>query len=272
MEYKISDTLSPLPKIAGHMQYDQGWSNISSPKGNVCFFILDGCFSFKLDGRTVTAKKNDLVFFKKHTEYVVTAESDVDYLYLHFKADMKEAGEGDMGDGNLIIPERISYIDHPEKRERTVRLISMCNKMIRERPIYKDARLKNVFGELLITAAILHAEEKKDSVPPSIKRIEKYVRENVLLPLTLSSLSDKFFLSKQYIMRSFKKHYGTNVTGYINDVKLEYSLGLLSESDMTVDEISNMLSYSQSSYFCRLFKRRFGITPTEYRKDVFDLY
>lgn len=267
MEYKISFERPIHLKLIGQQSYKKGWKRDSAPKGNVCFLMLDGAFSFTVGEKTVTAEKNDLVFFKSNTKYKVFAERDCKYFYAHFSADAEPANEESTDEKHSIcFPEKISLSEFPEKRERLIWLLSLCERISCEKPIYTDLRLDNIFCEFLILSASLHAEKRKKSIPLSIKKIEKFIKENTSSPITLTDISEKFMLSKQYIMRSFKRYYGISVTHMINSEKLNRALILLKDTDMTIEEISDSLSFSSSGYFCRVFKRYFSLTPTEYRR------
>jgi len=271
MEYIIPLKDTPSLKLIGVQSYKRGWKRSSMPKGNVCFLMLEGTFSFTVGNEVITARKNDIVLFKSRTEYCVCAESDCKYFYAHFASELSETEDGTCEEEySLLFPQRISLDDFPEKRERLIWLLSLCQRVSIERPIYAAARLDNIFSEFLIIAASLHAEKRRSSIPPSIKRIEKYIKENADSTISLNDISNRFTLSKQYIMRSFKKYYGMSVTHMINSEKLSRALILLRDSDMTVDEIANQLSFTSSSYFCRLFKQFFALTPTEYRKQIID--
>lgn len=271
MEYTISMLPAPYPRLVGIQQYRRGWSRASCPKGNVCFLMLEGRFAFSVGDKLTIAEKNDLVFFKKETEYKVSSESDCKYFYIHFSGDMELLEEDSvLSENAVLIPEKTSLEERSEKRDRMVWLFGLCERIYREAPVYKKLRLENVFGEILLTAASVYAEKKSEQIPPSIKRIAKYISENTNLPLSLSEISDKYSLSKQYIMRSFKKYFGMSVTHYINRAKLERALILLRDTDMSVNEISDSLAYSQSSYFCRIFKDFFELTPSEYRHQIIE--
>lgn len=271
MEYRIPFDPIPHMYLIGKQSYRSGWKRNSAPKRNVCFFMLEGTFSFAFDGKVIMAEKNDLVFFPHGSKYTVCAESDCMYFYAHFFADTELDDTSELDNSNsVLLPKKISLSEFPEKREKLIWLLNLCLRISNENPIYAPIRLDNVFSEFLIVASSLHAESRRKNIPPSIRHIEIYIKENVNKPISLSDISDRFLLSKQYIMRSFKKYYGTSVTHMINTEKLNRSLLLLRDSDMTVDEIANSLSFSQSAYFCRLFKKHFSITPTEYRKQIID--
>lgn len=60
--------------------------------------------------------------------------------------------------------------------------------------------------------------------------------------------------------------FGTTVLGYVQSLRLEQAKQLLIETNLTIIEIASQVGYESLSHFGYLFKRQFGITPREYRK------
>ena len=87
-------------------------------------------------------------------------------------------------------------------------------------------------------------------------------------PLTLAGLSEEFGLSRQYVMRLFQRHLRTTVTQYLTRLRLEHSTELLQYSTLQVNEIAEAVGFSSAYYYCRLFHKEFGRTPTQYRKEA----
>lgn len=66
----------------------------------------------------------------------------------------------------------------------------------------------------------------------------------------------------------FKEYAGTNFSGYINNLRLEYAAKILKENPhLTIDSVAEQCGISSTTSFYRLFVKRFGMTPTEYRSD-----
>ena len=63
----------------------------------------------------------------------------------------------------------------------------------------------------------------------------------------------------------FKEYVGTTIVDYINEKKMVYAKRLLQTTTLTILQISEMIGYSSLSSFNHLFKKSFGITPSEYR-------
>ena len=72
--------------------------------------------------------------------------------------------------------------------------------------------------------------------------------------------------SRSYLTNKFKKELGFDVSSFIMRCRLEEAKSLLTYSDKTLSEISTYLCFSSQSYFQNIFKKKYGITPLNYRK------
>lgn len=75
-------------------------------------------------------------------------------------------------------------------------------------------------------------------------------------------------LSPSHFSRLFKSVTGASYTQYLTLVRLQHAQLLLSSTSMSVSEISAKIGISNANYLCTLFKKAFGITPTDYRKEM----
>lgn len=83
--------------------------------------------------------------------------------------------------------------------------------------------------------------------------------------ITLSELAQKYFISVYYLSHIFKEATGYSVHQYRLLIKLSYAKQLLIQSDYDILKISRLCGFSDFSNFCRYFKSRVGLTPSEYR-------
>lgn len=81
---------------------------------------------------------------------------------------------------------------------------------------------------------------------------------------TLARLCD---ISKSYLCKLFKQKYGKGISQYITELRLHKACVLLEKTDHTVVSIANDTGYVDCGYFNKLFKKHFGVTPLEYRKN-----
>lgn len=107
--------------------------------------------------------------------------------------------------------------------------------------------------------------DKVSDITDSIKSALEYIDQNHSREITLESLAGITGFNKDYFSRLFKKHTGTNVTEYINFVRICKATELM-DSTYTLSEIASNVGFSSLSYFNRIFKKYKHFTPSEYRK------
>ena len=102
-----------------------------------------------------------------------------------------------------------------------------------------------------------------------IKRINEYISENIMeCNLNAAMLAEHMIMSITTLNRKINGITGTNTTNYIRQRKLARAKYLLKKSTMSMGEIQIVCGFETPSYFSRAFKGEFGITPTEYRKNL----
>ena len=99
-------------------------------------------------------------------------------------------------------------------------------------------------------------------VSEAVKFIDANLQEN----LSIERLCSKFYVSKNHLYEAFRNTLGNTVTGYINERRIHMAKRLLKQSNDTVCKIGEKVGIDNYTYFCKLFKKLSGVTPTEYRR------
>jgi len=99
-------------------------------------------------------------------------------------------------------------------------------------------------------------------VVSAIDFIANHLHSRVLL----EDAAEQLKLSPAYLSRLFKKETGIPFSEYVNKMKTEEASALLLYTERTDTEISNLLAFSSQSYFIKIFRKHFGMTPKEYKK------
>ena len=86
--------------------------------------------------------------------------------------------------------------------------------------------------------------------------------------LSLKSIAAQLNVTPGYLSALFKKECGCTLTEYVNDRRLDYALHLLTNSNRQIQTVAFESGIQDVNYFIRLFKRRTGMTPTQYRKQL----
>jgi AraC family cel operon transcriptional repressor len=93
---------------------------------------------------------------------------------------------------------------------------------------------------------------------------EMYKKENFILGTErMVELSGK---SHHHLCREFKKYFQLTPTDYINNLRLNYASNMLACSLQSVTDIAMDLNFHNLSYFHQLFKKKFGVSPANFRK------
>lgn len=103
--------------------------------------------------------------------------------------------------------------------------------------------------------------------PQKIVPIVSYIKKNYVTA-TLKSTAEHFGYSEKYLSRMIKKYTGKTFNDILTNCKLEYARELLSNSAIPIDQISTQIGYSDTSYFYKVFKKRYMQTPAQWRKSL----
>lgn len=101
-----------------------------------------------------------------------------------------------------------------------------------------------------------------------LKKVLQYISENYDTPITIQSLAHVSNFSEYHFMKFFKKHIGITAIEYINNIRLTESCKLLLTTDKSIMDISFEVGFNSVSYFNKLFKNTYNITPKEFRKNT----
>lgn len=97
--------------------------------------------------------------------------------------------------------------------------------------------------------------------------VYRYIERNYSSPISNRELADLIHVSEGRFSHLFKESAGMAPLQYINKVRLEKAANLLKRGDYTATEVANAVGFSDYNHFGRLFRRAFGCTPVEVRKN-----
>ena len=120
-----------------------------------------------------------------------------------------------------------------------------------------------VFQGVELTTSLIKRELK------IIRQLSKQISKNPSHDYSLDQLSNNSGLSQVKLQDGFKFLFNRTVTGYIRYVRLETSRELIRTTDLNISQIVYSIGFTSRSYFSKIFKEKYGITPYEYKKQVF---
>ena len=123
--------------------------------------------------------------------------------------------------------------------------------------------LLQLFILLNNTNPLLTEEFSNNSV---LAKLIEYVDKNFKQITCLDDVSKALFISKYHICHLFKTNLDITFNNYLIKIKLKEAKRLLLSTDYNVTEISMLSNFTNSAYFCYVFRKQMGISPTKYRK------
>ncbi|MCR5214290.1 MAG: AraC family transcriptional regulator [Eubacterium sp.] len=125
------------------------------------------------------------------------------------------------------------------------------------------------FRELLIYInrfGLILSDQSNDISDPAILSIVKYISANYNQPLTLEYISEMAGLSPSYFSKKFHQVTGAGLKEFIIDTRLRHAATELLSTDHNITEVAFNTGFSDSNYFKDAFKKKYKLSPREYRK------
>jgi len=103
-------------------------------------------------------------------------------------------------------------------------------------------------------------------MPQDISKAIDFIKKNYYTVISVEEISDHVGLSKSYLNKKFKAYTHLPPINYLNSYRIEKSLYLLQHTKKSVKEIALELGFSNPNYFCKVFRKATGISPSMFKK------
>ena len=216
---------------------------------DVLLLVYDGVLRFSEDGKAVEVHAGEY-YIQRSGMYQrgESASSSPKYLYVHFSGEWRECERA------LAVRGKFDYAALSS-------LIARMDKLSHGNYSYTERM--GVFCDIL--SELYRAGSRSDE-PAAL--IRKYIEKNYLSISSLDDICQSFHYSKNHVINIFRDKYGITPFEYINDVKIRRAMYLLEVTSKSIDEIAAESGFNHYSHFYRLFMRKNGISPFEWRRRV----
>lgn len=150
-----------------------------------------------------------------------------------------------------MIPSR----EYDDLLNRAYSLFSICDSF---------PELFQISYELLKSTSVYFVQET--GTTDVVEDIIAYIRRHFTEDLTLPQLAENVHFSANYLSAQIKKKTGMSYINYVSLLRMEYAEQLLTGTNLKVSEVAAKCGYHDNSYFNRIFCRKYGTTPEQYRK------
>ena len=151
-------------------------------------------------------------------------------------------------------------------------LIELIHSMIEEyfgKQEFYQSIIKSKLTELFSRLSRIYKQERMESLENNsyqlIVQIEKYLEQNYSTA-TLSSMAEFFNYTPSYLSKLIQQQFQKKFSTLLQEIRLQYACRYLSYSSLPIDQVIEIVGYTDVSHFYRVFKQKYGISPNQYRK------
>lgn len=158
---------------------------------------------------------------------------------------------------------------HSEKQESYHSILENLYKTAKSDSYVRDMEINQKLSGLLVLLMEDSWNPENHDIQGKrthMQAIKDYLDGHYADYITLSSLSEKFYINKFYLLELFKEQYGVPVNEYLISVRITRSKELLRFTDKTMEEIAQAVGINGAAYFSRLFKKVEAMSPSEFRR------
>ncbi len=250
---------------------------------NKIVIFISGKVTYLIEGKAYELKPWDILFVSSNEVHKPLIDPEETYerivIWINSKFLEKHNTEGNnlMTCFELASSQKCSLL-----RLSPELLISIKNTMSQLEAAYKDNEfgnyvLKNaLFLQVMVYLNRLALKSEDNSRNSDIKydenidNILNYINTNLNSDLSLDKLSDKFYMSKYYLMHKFKKYTGYTIYNYIMQKRIIMANNLI-KGGKPITEACFECGFGDYSSFLKAFKKIFGASPKQYYKALKDL-
>ena len=143
-----------------------------------------------------------------------------------------------------------------------------AERLYRSHPLYTKERATSIANlATILTTYILSEDLILAKKSDEAERLISYIDKHLQKPLCAEQICRDMHLSKTMLYRLFHDHMGCGVNQYVTAKRIQRAKELLLHSTLSVSEICERIGIPNSTYFCRLFKQKTGMSPLRYRKN-----
>ncbi len=145
----------------------------------------------------------------------------------------------------------------------TVYMLTLFNKEWQNTTVYKNEMCISLFSYIYHSLI----ESQIEQANPYIKQIKEYIHEHLSEKITLEEVANLVHLAPQYCSALFHKETGKTISDYIISSRIDAAKQQMILREMNFYELAESVGFNNYNYFSRVFKKKTGMFPMQYKKD-----
>lgn len=239
-------------------------------------YVTSGCINITINHKTFIGKQGDIFIINSgEIHEIYGSGTPLQYSAFVFDFDMLSSRKDDYAQQSFIEPVlkgRMQFLNGVKKSEKAFAMLQYINEINTHKNgcymLYTKAVLLQFFALLIEENQMVLTWDpsSNDENKQLLKNIIAYINENFREKIPLTEIAKHFHMSHKYFCRFFKNSFNKTFVEYLNDVRIENSVSLLNEKNISITEAAISCGFSNMSYFTHTFKKKMGCTPSQYKK------
>lgn len=231
---------------------------------NVMHFVIEGEGFLTINDRKYPVKANQVFLIPAGQEMMHTADEKNPWKYFWI---------GFNGNQSKALLEMCGFSDYkyvvPFNDMLLIRqTISRINKIKNNQVAYEYLILGCLYEVFAVMFFNSNKKDKEDDKQVYIENAKTYMKANLEKHISVSDIAKHIGFDRSYFARTFKKHTGKSPKTYLQELRLSFSLVLLTQTDLSLKQISLNCGFNDYSHFYNSFYKVNKITPSAYRSSL----
>lgn len=246
-------------------KYGLDWHSI--PHSHSCtelFYCVRGIGQFIINNETFPVGSNDLIIVNSDTEHTEISypTNPLEYIVLGV-SNINFNLDNTSNQGWLAL-------NFSNYNDDIVNLLTeLLHELQYKRRNYE--RIVSLLIDIIFVKITRHAESTFEKVGKKYSNkecdtIKRYIDLNFQDKITLDDLANMVHLNKFYLSHRFTEVYNMSPINYLFHVRIKESKYLLTQTNYSVSQISQILGFSSPSYFSQHFRKKVGVSPSQHKK------
>ncbi|MBQ8640547.1 MAG: helix-turn-helix domain-containing protein [Lachnospiraceae bacterium] len=257
---RLAQNMFLYPLQCGRFTYRPGYSlKRDSFDSFLLMYIQKGEMVLEINGHSAPIPAHSFVLIDCYRSHSYSTSTGAECLWCHFD------GITARSFFENIVSRLGSVFSMPDPSPVLAKLTAILN-VFHTGAVVREPLLSKYLNDIL-TEFMLYLPARANTVNYAgvAEEIITYINEHFAEDVSVAALADKAGLSHYHFIRTFKKETGFTPHEYLLNTRLATAQYLLKNTRLPVKEICYNSGFSCESVFCSAFKRRFGITPSQYR-------
>jgi AraC-like DNA-binding protein/mannose-6-phosphate isomerase-like protein (cupin superfamily) len=242
------------------------------------FAIYEGNLDFILREKTITVGAGNFIIINTNELHSIRAQKSNLAVYLQIPiGEFKNYLTGDhfisfhkKGKGAVVqsTPEELAKYEQ-EMLRRIHRIYQLSGSTLEG---HEFEMLQEYYRIMQLMVTVYRQQEPDINLYQSSKALQRlspiteYIKKHYAEELSLNFLAEKFGYSIEHLSRMFQKYAQINYKTYLSGIRLEHAMEEMEAGEKTISEIAIAVGFSDSRAMAKAFSKRFGMLPSEYRK------